>query len=786
MKAVIMAGGEGSRLRPLTCDIPKPMVPILNRPVMEHIINLLKKHGIKDIAATLAYLPQKISSYFDTGENFGVNMAYFTEEKPLGTAGSVKNASDFLNEDFLVISGDALTDINLSKAIEFHKNNNAIATLVLKRVKVPLEYGVVVTAKDGHIIKFLEKPSWGEVISDTVNTGIYILSPKVFSYYPESEKCDFAQDIFPRLLSEGLPVFGYVTDEYWCDIGDINAYSQANKDALNGIVNIEYPGFEFFKGVWLGKDCVIDEQVILSPRCIIGDGCIIKTGAHISENSIIGNHVTIGENTSVKNSIIWDGANIGAASELRGALICENTSVDKRTRIFESAIVGSQCKIGSDASIKPKVKIWPGKTVDSGSEISGNIVWGSGEIFNSKKLFGNRGISGTIGIEFNPAIASDIGCAFAASLSPSSSISVAHDGSAPAEAASLAFISGAASFGANCINCGELSLPMLRFTVREYCHKGAAYISSAGDRISLILLDANGCDISRKTEKKVAAFYQKHDMPFAEYEDIKHIVTLENIKEQYTASYQKSGITFNSPMTVAISGDPRIKKLAQRIFINGGLKVCDLSSGKYDLAVTFSSDGENFDLYDERGVLMEKDSVDILISTILFETCEKCAMAIPVSKSSVYDELAEKYGSSILRTGNSAQDIMEKISNDIIRESADIQLSMRYDAIFCVFRIMAYMQKKGSSLSNIKAQLPGFYIKSEDIDCSFDRKGLVMRNLFDETDGKVYETIDGIKIYCDKGWVLILPDSERPVFRITAEGMKEEYAQELLIDYNKK
>lgn len=196
MKSVIMAGGEGTRLRPLTCNIPKPMVPVVNKPVMEHIIELLRKYNLTDIAVTLQYLPNIIKNYFSDGREFDVNLRYYVEDKPMGTAGSVKNAEDFLDDTFVVISGDALTDIDLKKAIDFHFSKKSMATLVLKKVEIPLEYGVVVTDEDGRITRFLEKPSWGEVFSDTVNTGIYILSPEVLKYYNKNEIFDFSKDLF--------------------------------------------------------------------------------------------------------------------------------------------------------------------------------------------------------------------------------------------------------------------------------------------------------------------------------------------------------------------------------------------------------------------------------------------------------------------------------------------------------------------------------------------------------------------------------------------------------------
>jgi len=221
MKAIIMAGGEGSRLRPLTCGRPKPMVPVLNRPVMSYIIELLKEHGITDIGVTLQYQPEIIRDYFANGAEYGVNLQYFVEEVPLGTAGSVKNASDFLDETFMVISGDALTDLALSRAVEFHKQQGSIATLVLTRVDCPLEYGVVITDKNGRITQFLEKPGWSEVFSDTVNTGIYVLEPEVLDYFNPGQKFDFSQDLFPLLLKNRKPLFGLVLSGYWCDIGTL-------------------------------------------------------------------------------------------------------------------------------------------------------------------------------------------------------------------------------------------------------------------------------------------------------------------------------------------------------------------------------------------------------------------------------------------------------------------------------------------------------------------------------------------------------------------------------------
>src|SRR4051794_3300429 len=260
MRAVILAGGEGTRLRPLTSNQPKPMMPLVNRPMLEHIVSLLKKHGFDDIVVTVAYLGNQIRDYFGDGSDFGVRMRYATEEQPLGTAGSVRNAADELDETFLVISGDVLTDIDLGAFVAAHREEKAVASIALKRVENPLEFGIVITRPDGSIERFLEKPTWGEVFSDTINTGIYVLEPVVFDYIPEGQVVDFSSDVFPALLDDGHTMHGHVSEGYWEDVGTLEAYSRAHTDVLDGRVRVEIDGFQLGEGRWIGTDVEISPE----------------------------------------------------------------------------------------------------------------------------------------------------------------------------------------------------------------------------------------------------------------------------------------------------------------------------------------------------------------------------------------------------------------------------------------------------------------------------------------------------------------------------------------------
>ncbi len=267
-----MAGGEGSRLRPLTTHTPKPMLPLANRPMMEHIVGLLRSHGYTEIVVTVAFLANQIRTYFGDGSDFGVEITYATEEQPLGTAGSVRNAKDVLDERFLVISGDVLTDIDLSAIVAEHEAKGALATIGLVAVDDPLEFGIVITKEDGSIERFLEKPTWGQVFSDTINTGIFVLEPEIFDYIAPDRPVDFSGEVFPQLLEEGEPMVGAVAEGYWEDVGTLEAYVRAHHDVLDGTVKLDVPGFELRDGVWLGEGAEVHPDAEIVGTAVIGAG----------------------------------------------------------------------------------------------------------------------------------------------------------------------------------------------------------------------------------------------------------------------------------------------------------------------------------------------------------------------------------------------------------------------------------------------------------------------------------------------------------------------------------
>src|SRR5581483_7138297 len=324
VKAVVMAGGEGTRLRPLTSNQPKPMVPIVGKPCMEHILELLRAHGFEDVVVTVAFLPQAIRSYFGDGTNLGLNLQYSVEESPLGTAGSVRLASDALDDTFLVISGDALCDIDLTKIVDFHREQGAAVTIGLKSVENPLEFGIVVTDDDGKVERFLEKPSWGQVFSDTINTGIYVLEPEVLKHVPTDRSYDFSKELFPLLLEMGRPIYGYVCEGYWQDIGNLDQYRQANFDAR---VRLNIPGLKIRGDVWIGEGVEIDDVEGVEGPAFIGNYARVSPEASVGPYTVLGAGTTLRERGRIARSVFDASCYVGRSAVVEGAIVGRNCDI---------------------------------------------------------------------------------------------------------------------------------------------------------------------------------------------------------------------------------------------------------------------------------------------------------------------------------------------------------------------------------------------------------------------------------------------------------------------------
>ena len=809
MKAIIMAGGEGSRLRPLTCDLPKPMVPVMNIPIMEHIIDLLKSHGIIDIGITLMYLPQKIKDYFGNGAGFGISIHYFIEDSPLGTAGSVKNAESFLDETFIVISGDSLTDMDLTNAVQFHKSKNSMATLILTKVDVPLEYGVVIIDKNDAVTGFMEKPSWGEVFSDTVNTGAYILEPEVLSFIKEGKKSDFSQDLFPLLLSSRKPVYGYIMTGYWCDIGDLQAYLQAHYDALEGRIHIKVNATEIRKGIWVGSGASIDSSADIKGPCLIGSNCHIGKGAIVGSLCVLGSNTVIEDEVSIKRSIILDNSYIEFRSEIRGAVLCSKVNTKHYVSVFENAIIGDNCIINERAVIKPNVKIWPQKVVDSLAIVDRNIIWGARY---AKTIFGESGLSGIINVDISPEFATRLGAAYGSIFKKGSKVVVSSTTSNSARMFKHAFISGILSVGIEVFNMSSLLTPIARYAISFLSVEGGIHIKLSDDNPNkrrVDFMDSRGAGISRVMERKIENAFFREDYKRCSGDEISRLNNITDFKNYYIRSVLNEidfqQIKAKSPKICIFSPSDFVISVVASMLTDVGCKVVSFSSANLndigiitdeinknntDFAAFIDSNGETLVLIDKMGNVIKDDLYLSLSSLIIFKSMPGTKVVVPVTAPSIVELLAEKYGSIVVRTKTSPQAVMEQMLNYNLlmnREKGNMnQFLLNFDALAGLVKIIEYLCVYNTSITDTMKEIPEFFISKKKIFCPWELKGNVMRKLIAGKEGEKIELLDGIKFMFRHGWVLVLPDADMPMFRVYAEGQSLHDAEKFSEKYIEK
>ncbi|MBW5447111.1 NTP transferase domain-containing protein [Cohnella sp. CFH 77786] len=346
MKGVILAGGKGTRLLPLTGSLPKPMVPLLGKPCMEYTILLLRRYGICDIAVTTHYRPEALEHYFGDGSRFGVRLRYFAETAPLGTAGGLKNARAFLDEQFVVVSGDALTDVDLSAFVRFHETRNSPLTLMLSRVAEPCAFGIVLTGPEGRIVRFLEKPAPEQAFSDTVNTGIYVMEPEVLDWIPEASAYDFSRQLFPELLEKGIPIYGYTSNAYWSDIGTIRQYVRSQYDMLEGRIRMDIQARQILPGVYVAGGVRLQPGCVVEGPAFIGEGTSIGTQARVGPYAVIGSGNRIERGCRLERAILWDGNRLAAYTDVRDSVLCSGIRAGSGARVPEGTVIGNGAVIG--------------------------------------------------------------------------------------------------------------------------------------------------------------------------------------------------------------------------------------------------------------------------------------------------------------------------------------------------------------------------------------------------------------------------------------------------------
>lgn len=831
MKAVVMAGGEGTRLRPLTSNRPKPLVPVLNKPIAQHIIEHLKRAGVTDVVVTLYYLAEEIQKYFGDGSDVGVNLIYSIEDTPLGTAGSVKKAEKYLEDDrFIIVSGDALTDIDVAKALDFHTGKGAEATLVLQHVENPLEFGVVMTEADGRIRRFLEKPSWGEVFSDTVNTGMYIIEPTVFSLMEPNRSYDWSQDIFPQMLSDRRELFGYVMEEYWTDVGSLDQYRQAQYDMLNGKTRLPIDG-KVMRGsgggtIYVGEGTEIDPGARITGPVIFGINCRIKAGAKIEPDTVIGDNVIVEEDACLEKAVLWDSVYVGNSAELDACTICYHATIKDGVQVKEGAVVGDRCHIEANAQIRPLVKLWPDKVIEADSQVTSSLIWGSKY---HASLFRGLGVPGISNIEMTPDFATKLGASFGAFLKKGATVVTARDGHPASRMIKRALEAGLCSVGCSVLDVQGLPLPLARAAIRANSAQGGVNVrvDPNSPRSTIVeFFDKSGIYLNKNAERKIETIFFREDYGRTDMNEVGGIEFTGRTVEQYTrqffgqikgrdierrrfkivVDYAYSRLTSVLPEllgrlgcdVIALNAHPDIRRAPksreEREALTANLAQVVLTL-RADLGVLIHSDGERLALVDEKGETLSGARLLSVLASLVAQTRSGARVAVPVTAPSLVEAVLKRTGGSVARTKTDPRFLMalSSLSAENVAMAGDLDggfifpdFHPAFDAMFAFVKTLEMLSWLQRPLSEFAAELPPLFLAHDEVRCPWEAKGKVMRRLTEDASesGDRVELVDGIKLSQNENeWVLVLPDASEPLFHVYAEAGSQDAANARAADY---
>ena len=822
MQAVIMAGGFGTRLRPLTCNIPKPMIPLVNKPIMEHVINLLKSHSITDIIVLLYFQSEKITSYFKDGKEFGVKISYIKPESDFGTAGAVRCASHLLKERFIVISGDLATDFDLRKSVDFHDKNKGDLTLLLKSVENPLQYGVVIIDEKNRITQFLEKPTWGEVFSDLINTGIYIIEPEILKNIPQNEEYDFSKNLFPLLLNKGANLLGYEASGYWIDVGNLNDYLKAHYDALTGSFKVQFSGRNE-KNYFIGKnthihtDAIIEGKALFSDQCTVGKNSIIR-------NSFIGYNTKIGKNSKIYNSIIWDNVEIGDNVTISGDVITSKTKIKDHAYLFEKVFIGENCKIEENARIKANVKIWPDKVVEKDAVLSSSLIWGERWVSD---IFSEARVTGIGNFELSPEFSLKLATAFGAMLGEGSTVVTSRDSDPASRMIKRAMISGFMSSGVNVEDLQYTPIPLVRYHLRSGQFKGGIHVRSSprGEKLyDIIFFDAGGRDIPPSRRKGIERLFFNEDFRRAEAGNIGRINYSTRAAESYldhffsrldtevfkkkkfraVIDYSYGAATSILPSALGKLGIEVIslgsyadstKIVKERDFDSKSFKELShiVKSLHADCGITVGPIAESFYLIDNKGRIIKNSELLVLMTELFLRCNTPKKIATPVNGSFMVDEIAQNRNVEVLRCKSSHEAMMEMALKDDISFVGGTRGGFIFsgfhfasDALFAVAKLIEMLLKTGIPVSDIYNEFHFPYMIEKVVRCGMEYKGKVMRGLMKETESYNRVLVDGIKIIKEMQTLLIIPHKAKPQFSIIGESYNKQEIQNEIRTWEKK
>lgn len=791
-----MAGGFGTRLKPLTINRPKPMVPVGNRPIMEHIVDVLRRHGITDLVSILYFQPEHITAHFGDGSRFGVRMQYVTADADYGTAGAVRNAYDLVGDEaIIIISGDVLTDFDLTKAMDEHKARGAEATIALTSVDNPLAFGIVIVEKEsGRIIRFLEKPTWGEVFSDTINTGIYILEPSAILRVPAKTNYDFSKDLFPRMLREKAGLYGHLAQGYWRDIGNLDEYRRAHEDIFAGKVKLAFDAVG--KNVSLGNNVVLD-------------------------NVFIGDNSDIGDGASLSHVVMWENCVVGPEAKISESIVASGVQIGKAAEIRENCILSDRSEVGAFALVGPNVKVWPEKVVDERAALTHSLIWGEAW---ERSLFSGARVSGVPNFEMTPEIAVRLAGAYGAMLGPGSYVATSRDSDRASRMINRALMVGFMSSGVNAEDLRVMPIPVVRHAVHHGREAGGIHVRRSpfdSKVVDILFIDADGRDLPPGKTQSIERLFGREDFPRAGPDGTGDLGFPTRVVEGYLEHFMSEvdhkliesreftlvidyaygttievfprllGSLHTETVSLDAYAEPGRLSRSEDEF-QGGLGRLGgiVRSIDADVGLWIDPGGEVIYLVDDTGHPLSPELTQTVFVQIALEQLGLKRIAVPVTSPAGVADLIRKHGGDVIWTKTEHHAMMASATDAQLVAGARGEFIFSdfipaYDGMFAAVKLLEGLAKSGRKLSEIAQAHPQIHIKQERISCPWGRKGSVMRRLMEETENEQRQLVDGVKVWKDeRDWALVIPHSHKPYFVVTVEGESEDKAQRLVAHYS--
>lgn len=776
MKALIINDSEGNRLRPLTCTMPKTMLPVLGRPVCEHTVRLLRRHGISDISIYSEYLPETLKNHF-LKNNIGQVKISFLKKEELG---------EFLgSDDILILSGSILTDIDLEKLIAHHKKSNAAATLVTRTNSDFLEYGVVSINENKYVYEYNRATYPAFSAARSCFMGIILVSSGV-NLSGQSSLCGIAQ----KLSESGESIASYTPKEYIQDVCDTESYFRATRDFLDKKINLPFPCDEKENGVWIDKDATIAQGAIIVPPVYIGAKAIINRGARIEDHTTIGEGATVNSFSSIKRSIVMNNALVCEGASVRAGILCEKSELGVQSAMYESSVIGEGSKIGHRCILRPSVRIWPEKFIEDDSVISSNIVW---ENLSPRSMFFDGCVSGRINNEITPEFASLLGCA-CASLS-GNKIGISGTNNYGSNMIKNALISGIQSFGAEVFDFGEQPLPITRSGVYFYKLNGGISISTYEKNDELYadidIINSRGASIDDDALFKLEGIINSGEVKRTSPQGIRDVSYLLEYKLYYLRSLINSVKKSDKSTKILVNCQSEwAKKLLAGASndLNCSFDFTNTSSsfefasetkkGGYDFGAMIDHKCERLTLVNNEARILSDFDYDVLTSLIVMKSFPSATIYTPVSTPECIELLAKKYGASVRRTNMSPPAIMNLLSGRKEKLYTQ-QFIYRFDAIGSLIMLVDYLSSSSVTINSLLDEIPAYCIEVNSVDCPSKEQTDTIKKVALLHEKEALDTEGALKLNFKNGWALIVPGNSQNTIRIIAHSFSEEYAREI-------